>query len=238
MEAETSGSKEESISSPEEVRLESRPATLLSTRLNGLPLLQTLLPGFVGSSDLSIEAISCSDGNPFTRILLSQPSSDSSSIRRPRLADRRGSPAILKPMKSRNLAVSRSMADGCEPEAQCSNEKRDEVILVDTCESGGTVLMDGSVKDWKKSPDKDWKKGQFTVNMGLVDDKQELMCEQNLPMKNRKAAPSIYENQDAQKPLPKFEMFTAEKEEGSGPHVGANGKYVQNELKMLERFGY
>ncbi|KAL6008343.1 hypothetical protein ACLOJK_033852 [Asimina triloba] len=40
-----------------------------------------------------------------------------------------------------------------------------------------------------------------------------------------------------QKPLPDFESFIIEEEEGSGPHPNAHTQHVANELRMLQRFG-
>ncbi|XP_052211017.1 uncharacterized protein LOC127813922 [Diospyros lotus] len=118
-----------------------------------------------------------------------------------------------------------------------------------------------------KPVDSPTKKLQCTSNKNSILMKQKLkqQCDQKMHnKKNReidkekrgKPIAVMLEKQQESKPLPNFECFTVEEEEGSGgygtvyraqrngvkfaikcPHANANRHHVYNELKMLERFG-
>ncbi|PIN04303.1 Serine/threonine protein kinase of the CDC7 subfamily [Handroanthus impetiginosus] len=134
----------------------------------------------------------------------------------------------------------------------------------ETYESKKAVLL--TMEHCKCLPDKGPE--QFKRNKNASLDKQKTKCkyDQNVNAKEKrepsiesqKKASPIFDNHSEHKPLPNFESFIVEEEEGSGgygtvyrakrkadgvtfaikcPHVNANRNYVHNEMKMLERLG-
>nr|XP_023906283.1 uncharacterized protein LOC112018010 [Quercus suber] len=79
------------------------------------------------------------------------------------------------------------------------------------------------------------KSGQKVILMGknLKQNRNENMRDKENMVDATNSMTSTLE----EKTFPHFESFIIEEEEGSGPHANAHKHHVNNELKMLERFG-
>lgn len=123
-----------------------------------------------------------------------------------------------------------------------------------------TVGLSGSVGPFKDIRDAEPPKHGHVKRSLFAKQKMKKNCNQNMPAKENTAdvKPKDLKSRTEPKNLPNFESFTIEEEEGSGgygtvyrarrkddgkifaikyPHANAHPHHINNELRMLERYG-